>query len=715
MLTDELKKHIQSAYSEFIAKKSYQSRPGQRAMIAEIARYLGNIEEDAEGARSSPHKVCVVEAGTGTGKTLAYSVSAIPFILMYGKKLIISTATTALQDQIIHKDLPDFVENSGEVFTFALAKGRGRYLCLSKLDNQLNGHDAAVDGTLPLLLEADTVTAQEDKITLELMLTRYSLSEWNGDRDQWADPILPELWAKISTDHRQCTKRHCRFYQTCSYYLARKKLEDADVIVANHDLVLSDLSLGGGVVLPAPEKSVYIFDEAHHLADKALAHFAVQGSIRSSQNALKQMTKALSELLPKSKSDNNVRSIIETVSHISKAIHLTLDTIFEQLEQGVHWSDVREQNRKIIQTYRFPMGVVDENYQKEARELMALYGSMQKKLSEISTELDKAIEEKSQPVMDKESAERWSPIVSVLSGRAEAAYQLWSFYAEADSEEATPSVRWLARHIDNESIEIYLMGSPMVADHLLYNQLWSQCFGAVLTSATLSSLGTFHRLKQSAGLPDESVFQIFSSPFNYFEAGLLVVPAMASRPNQSDEHTRELLTLIPHHLGDDLGTLVLFSSRRQMNEVISGLKEEIRDKVISQDAMSKQEVLRQHRKKIDLGESSIIFGLASFAEGIDLPGKYLTSVMIAKIPFSVPNDPLTEALSEWIESNGGRPFMEISVPDASLKLIQACGRLLRTEQDSGRITLFDNRLISQRYGRLLLGSLPPFRQELGKK
>jgi ATP-dependent DNA helicase DinG len=160
------------------------------------------------------------------------------------------------------------------------------------------------------------------------------------------------------------------------------------------------------------------------------------------------------------------------------------------------------------------------------------------------------------------------------------------------------------------------------------------------------------------------------------------------------------------------GTLVLFSSRKQMQDVFDGLDRDWRKQVFIPGNLSKQETLNKHKARVDGGDSSVLFGLASFAEGVDLPGAYCEHVVIAKIPFSVPDDPVEAALAEWIEARGGNPFMEISVPDASLKLVQACGRLLRTEEDRGTITLLDRRLVTQRYGKAILNALPPFRREI---
>ncbi len=232
----------------------------------------------------------------------------------------------------------------------------------------------------------------------------------------------------------------------------------------------------------------------------------------------------------------------------------------------------------------------------------------------------------------------------------------------------------------------------------------------VVTSATLRALGRFDRFRMYSGIPDSARCDSVPSPFHYHQAGTVVIPAMSSDPGKAEEHTQELIALLPELMTIAQGTLVLFSSRRQMKDLFFGLDRDQRQRILLQDDYSKQELLRLHRERIDGDKNSVIFGLASLAEGIDLPGRYCEHVIIAKIPFSVPDHPVEAALAEWIEANGGNPFMDIAVPDAAVRLVQASGRLLRTEQDTGRITIMDRRLISRRYGQVLLDSLPPYRR-----
>jgi ATP-dependent DNA helicase DinG len=189
---------------------------------------------------------------------------------------------------------------------------------------------------------------------------------------------------------------------------------------------------------------------------------------------------------------------------------------------------------------------------------------------------------------------------------------------------------------------------------------------------------------------------------------------MSADPGDPQQHTDMLVQMLPELLSSSEGSLVLFSSRKQMEQVFAALAADWQERILLQDSMSKQEVLNRHRERIDGGSGSVIFGLASFSEGVDLPGAYCSHVVIAKIPFAVPDEPVESALAEWIEARGGNSFMEMSVPDAALKLVQASGRLLRTETDRGRITLLDRRIVSKRYGRAILDSLPPFRRDISR-
>jgi ATP-dependent DNA helicase DinG len=316
---------------------------------------------------------------------------------------------------------------------------------------------------------------------------------------------------------------------------------------------------------------------------------------------------------------------------------------------------------------------------------------------------------------EKERCEYWLPVVSAMAARVGSGASLWATYMEEDDPGKAPFARWVTfREATNfEGVEVQLSASPISVSETLAELLWSRIFAAVITSATLSMGGDFSRFRDKAGIGKDNHFNALPSPFRFSEQAVLAVPDMSSDPREAEKHTEEICELLPRILEEDLGSLVLFTSWRQMLRVVDDIDPEFSQRVLAQGSLSKAEIITQHKAKVDAGETSCIFGLASFAEGIDLPGKYCGHVVIAKIPFAVPNDPVGATLSEWIESSGGNSFQEIMIPDAALKMVQACGRLLRTESDEGRITILDRRLVTQRYGARLLDSLPPFRREIG--
>jgi ATP-dependent DNA helicase DinG len=263
------------------------------------------------------------------------------------------------------------------------------------------------------------------------------------------------------------------------------------------------------------------------------------------------------------------------------------------------------------------------------------------------------------------------------------------------------------------NVDISVNASPIQAAEILKDRFWGSCYGAVVTSATLRSLGNFSTLQRETGVPDSAHFLSVAGAFDYTKSAILRVPSDAIEGNAVEEHTRYIIDNLASMVEDKAGTLVLFSSKRQMEQVFDELPNDLARLILIQGQYSNREMVRLHKERIDQGKTSVLLGLASFAEGVDLPGDYCRHVVIAKLPFAVPNEPLQEALAEWIESQGGNSFFDISLPLASLRLIQASGRLLRTETDTGTVSILDKRLVTKRYGKQLLDALPPFHREVG--
>lgn len=712
MLTDLVKKQIQSAYSKFLENKNLKSRFGQKMMIAEIAKTFGNIELDEENVREVSEKsgnhICVVEAGTGTGKTIAYLLPAIAIAKSMGKKLVVSTATVALQEQIVSKDLPELLRHSDLSFSFALAKGRGRYLCLSKLDNLLAEYESGLNPTRALYEdEMPSVTAQGIKL-YQSMMDALASNKWTGERDTWPQALEQDEWQIITTDHRQCTGRRCSNVSSCSFFKARDSIHSVDCIVTNHDLVLADLALGGGAILPDPKDTLYVFDEGHHLPQKALSHFAHHSRMTSTSKWLDQCNKGLGAILGQISGAGNVDRYAEQLPAAFTDCKQRLDQLYPMLNELVQTIalDDRQSN------YRFKDGIVPQSLLLSSVELQRSFDRLTDLLSKMCDELTEAMEDPHCPV-PKIDVENNYPIIGTWQSRAEANRELWASYAVPDANTSVPKARWLTPVDNSGSIDIEVCSSPILASKTLEYSLWNKCCGAVITSATLTALGNFQRFQMRAGTPNNANYQVVPSPFNFAQA-TLEIPTFAVDASNADVHTISLINHLPTLLNKKEGSLVLFSSRRQMQEVYDEMPDSIRELILIQGDNSKQEMLAQHKRKIDDGQGSILFGLASFSEGVDLPGDYCRHVIIAKLPFAVPDDPIESALSEWVESRGGNPFMDITVPDASLKLVQACGRLLRTETDSGKISLLDRRILTKRYGKAILNSLPPFTQVVHK-
>lgn len=704
MLTEQVKQQIQRSYSQFLESKGMKPRHGQKMMIADIARTLGGIELDDEGQRVSSGHICVVEAGTGTGKTIAYLLPALAIAKAMGKKLVVSTATVALQEQIVNKDLPELLRHSGMSFNFALAKGRGRYLCLSKLDNLLAEYENGLNPTRALYEdEMPSVTAQSIGL-YQSMVEALAANKWNGERDTWPRALEQQEWQIITTDHRQCTGRRCSNVSVCSFFKARDAIQSIDCIVTNHDLVLADLALGGGAILPDPADTLYVFDEGHHLPQKALSHFSHHSRAHATSKWLEQCNKSLGTILGHISGAGNLDRFAEQLPAALMDCKQLLDRLYPQLEALVQSIAFEERQSH----YRFTNGVIPQELLLPCVELQRGFSRLHELLDKMADEISDAMEDPHCPV-PKIDLENHYPVIGTWQARAEANRELWTSYATPDASGSVPRARWLTPVDLNGSFDIEICSSPILAARTLEYGLWEKCCGAVITSATITALNRFDRFQMRAGTPDDSCYRAVPSPFDFTRA-TLEIPAWVIDANNAELHTQTLIENLPDLLNEDEASLVLFSSRRQMLDVYDALPGEWRERILLQGDSSRQEIINQHRARIDEGEGSVIFGLASFSEGVDLPGDYCRHVVIAKLPFAVPDDPIEAALAEWVEARGGNPFMEITVPDAALKLVQACGRLLRAESDSGKISLLDRRIISKRYGKAILNSLPPFTQ-----
>lgn len=705
MLDQALKEQIQTTYRQFLSSRDLKPRYGQKMMIAEVARTLGGVETNSEGERSGDGHICMVEAGTGTGKTMAYLLSAIPIARKKAKSLVISTATVALQEQLISKDLPEATELMEFPVNYVLAKGRGRYFCISQAEKLLEsqhelGQMALYEDEVAQRIDADDLAYYGE------LLNKFASGDWDGDRDSLPEEINEERWYPMTSDHTRCTNRRCQNFSVCPFFKSRDSMDKADIVVANHDLVLADLSLGGGAILPEPAQTIYLLDEAHHLGTKAKGHFSYSMRVKGSQRWLRSVNRQLKQLID----ETDHYSVVEQYAVKMDSAMVEVERLLEQIDTYLRSTLI--DGRDVKERYRFPKGVLPEAMMEFCKPLSHEAEKVMLKAEQIVDLLKEALDG-GIPEITREVADRWYPRMGQLWSRAQSMYWLAKSYSIIEPQGAAPVARWINLHESGDGLDFECRSSPITAAETLDEHLWQVCFGAVLTSATMTALGTFQRISEDLGLPDKVSTQRLPSPFDYQSSAVLSVPRMLNDPSDPEAHTDEVADLLQKTLPDSKAALVLFSSWRQMMKVRDQLDGNWCRRILMQGDLTKNEIIKRHKSTIDDGTPSIIFGLASFAEGVDLPGKYLEEVIITKLPFGVPDDPVDATMAEWIEQRGGNAFMEWTVPEASVRLTQATGRLLRSEQDTGKILLLDRRIITKRYGRQLLDALPPYRREIG--
>lgn len=681
-------------------------------MAAQVAQtlsqaQLGKVDEgDPEPRRS----IAVVQAGTGVGKSLAYSIPAISMALSRGTRVLISTATVALQEQLVNKDLPALAQQLDQPFKFALAKGRGRFVCKLKLERLASTGEAQDE--MDDLFGEEEVQARTARPRHELeariqfyrsMADALATQAWNGDRDMLETPPEAEAWSPVAAESASCTGKHCPAFSQCVYYERRKDLVAAQVIVANHDLLLSSL---GSKLLPELDNCLLVLDEAHHLPSTALDQFA-------GEMDLSRLT-WIDKLASRALRVNTVAEVEELADVPQHAGQLRQQ--LQELARLVmaHYGDALKSQKDSYgpARVRVPRGVLPE----DLLEPLGLIAHHADRFLDALRAVSKALRAE---IKDKpEESRRLSTIyaqVGALAPRLESIFDttqlLLQQAPEDDDRKTIPNAKWFTLETDGEYIVVKAHASPIQPGATLRQHLWSQVRGAVLTSATLTSCGQFDFFLRESGLAgDASVTTLeVPSPFDYARQGTLVARETAADPREAARFTEEMVEALLTDLSRvQAGALVLFTSREQMRQAVDALSTAMRSQVLVQTALPRPTLLARHRDAVALGEPSIIFGMQSFGEGLDLPGALCESLFITKLPFAPPDDPVGEARAEWLRSSGRNPFNELVVPATAIRLAQWVGRAIRTEEDRAHVYCYDRRLVATSYGQQLIKGLPPF-------
>ena len=614
---------------------AYEFRGGQLQMAEAVAQAL------------TEKRHLIVEAGTGTGKTLAYLLP----VIRSGKRVIISTGTKTLQEQLFHKDLPFLQEHLGELHVCYM-KGRANYLCRKKLYD----------------LTDQPVLSGLEEINQFKIISDWEKTTETGDRAELAElPESSQLWSKLDARTDRCIGTECQQFDRCFITEMRRRAAESDIIIVNHHLFCADLAIkaaaerapDAGVL---PDAGVVIFDEAHELENVATDYFGVSVS--------------------------NVR-----VEELLRDVEQTLRRANLPLSQALAASArVRERSQFFFSLLppgegRFAFESRTEFLEENGDEYIGLQNTLLHLYSELQAIRDKPDE------------------VHSLCRRVEELRVQLGFILESNDKN---TVFWIERRGERRTTRggrhnVFLQATPITVSEILRQTLFDQLETAVLTSATLAVGGGFDYIRGRLGLQHAREL-IVQSHFDYLSQALLYLPPDLPDPREpqfverASQRVRQLLEISRGR------AFCLFTSYSFMHQHYERLLGELEFPMLLQGSAPKNALLEEFR----MTPNCVLFATSSFWQGVDVQGEQLSCVIIDRLPFAVPNDPVVAARIKAIDEYGGNAFFEYQVPSAVISLKQGFGRLIRSLHDRGLLCLLDNRILKKPYGRLFLSSLPEY-------
>ncbi|CZY42732.1 ATP-dependent DNA helicase DinG [Enterobacter ludwigii] len=688
-LTAALKAQIGAWYKALQQQiPDFIPRAPQRQMIADVAKTLSGDDG----------RHLAIEAPTGVGKTLSYLIPGIAIAREEQKTLVVSTANVALQDQIFSKDLPLLRKIIPEL-RFTAAFGRGRYVCPRNLAALASSEPSQQDllAFLDDELTPNNKAEQEQCATLKTELDSY---KWDGLRDHTSHAISDDLWRRLSTDKASCLNRNCHYYRECPFFVARREIQEAEVVVANHALVMA--ALESEAVLPEPKNLLLVLDEGHHLPDVARDALEMSAEITAPWFRLqldlfcKLVATCMEQFRPKTIPP---LAVAERLSEHCEAVYSLIASLNNILNLYLPATQEAE--------HRFAMGELPDEVmeicQQLAKHLEKLRGLAEMFLNDLSEKTG---------THDVVRLHRILLQMNRALGMFEAQSKLWRLASMAQASGA-PVTKWATRDVKDGQAHLFFHCVGIRVADQLEKLIWRSVPHVVVTSATLRSLNSFSRLQEMSGLKEKAGdrFVALDSPFNHCEQGKLVIPRMKYEPliDNEEQHIAEMAAYFREQLESEKypGMLVLFASGRAMQRFLEHVTD-LRLLLLVQGDQPRYRLVELHRKRIDNGERSVLIGLQSFAEGLDLKGDYLTQVHIHKIAFPPIDSPVVITEGEWLKSLNRYPFEVQSLPAASFNLIQQVGRLIRSHSCWGEVVIYDKRLLTKNYGQRLLNALSVF-------
>jgi len=673
---------------------AFEDRPGQRDMAA----YTADVYNDGG--------IALLEAGTGVGKSFAYLVPALEWARANGERTVVSTNTINLQEQLVGKDLPILARalSAGDrPVTFALLKGWRNYLCFARLDQARAGQDSLFDEGRRAEVES---------------LAGWAARTGDGSLADLAEEPSADVWDAVAAESDLCTRLKCPHFDRCFLFQARRRAAEADVVVVNHHLLASDLAVRfasdnwqEAAVLPPYRRLV--IDEAHHLEDVAAQHLGSQVSMLGVQRLLGRLERNGRGLLPTLAAElathNDLLAaasrdlLTQTLLDALTAARRGAEELFGRLGRRLAADQVLRLTDSFSEDAVWPegLGVALEN-------LLIAFGRLRDGVETIADRL--SIDDPAEPR---------ARLVGELRGvvrRLDSAAEALKAALQPPPGAAAASVRWLERR-GRKTPNLTLAAVPLDLAPVLKDALFDRVETAVLTSATLATGGEFTFLEERLGLalpPSRvTIREILPSPFDFPSQCVFGIPTDVPEPRDDeaghDASVARILVEMAH--ASDGGIFALFTSHGALRRAAEAVRGQLggRWPLLVQGDGQRDQLLRRFRE----AGSAILLGTDSFWEGVDVPGRALRVLILAKLPFKVPSEPLTAARLERLSDAGVDGFTHYLVPHAALKLKQGFGRLIRSKTDVGAVILLDRRVVTKRYGEMILEGLPPATRAIG--
>jgi len=691
---------IDRIFLEEINIENYFAKDGILAKEIKGFEYRQEQEEMAQyiqDAINEDRKI-IVEAGTGTGKTLAYLIPSIKWAVTNKKKVIIATNTINLQEQLLLKDIPLAKSIIKDEFSYVLVKGRNNYVC-KRLFNEL---------VLGKSIDIETFS-MEAREQIEYIL-KWGNKTKTGDKAELPFEVYPDVWELVQSTTELCLGKKCPYRKECFYMKTRMEKMEADILISNHHVFFADLNVRAETdfdseYLILPRYDMVIFDEAHNVESVARSYFSVEVSKIS-------FTRLLNRIYQKKNKKKKEKSALIRVEDTVDEKNL------EDSEQYIYLLNTLKEEISILQN-------IGDEYFDEIRKIYETNTEAPIKKSLNNFEMTKSrflenLREK-KDIFQSKLADFLNLMMSfnnVIDGEKDKNPEVINFnnhlkmfkaYIDSfkfiNSFEDDNYIYWL--DINSKRTNVILTATPLNIAQKLSTVLFDNLDRLVFASATIVVNGNFDYFKKSLGLDEEDCIEaIIKSPFDYDEQMSVYIPSDIQDSENINAFVSDASKFILNILLKTNGkAFILFTSYTMLNQIYYSISKKLKDKgfeVFLHGDKPRSQIIKEFKE----AENPILFGTTSFWEGVDVQGENLSNVIITKLPFLVPTDPVVSAISKKIEEDGGNSFMDFQLPEAIIKFKQGVGRLIRKKTDSGNIFILDNRILKKRYGSLFINALP---------